>query len=219
MPSALLLVALVGLQEPSAWERFGPGSWAEHLTTGKRDGAPVRIVEKSRFKEQSATEVVISLETVDAAGGRSQVDMKYPLPQRQVPKEDEGKKAGEEKLTIDGRILACEIFERRGVRRWVCPSVAANGGVLKTEAVSGSDRLLTKVLKFEEKVRVGAVTVTCWVREEIADTDDQKTTRTVWISDEVPGGVVRTEVRQVRGKDVAEETVTNLTGFDVVKRK
>jgi len=212
------LVALVAFQEPTAWERFGPGSWAERLTTGKREGAAVRTVEKSLFKEATRSDVVISLETVDAGGGRSVVDMKYPLPQREVPKEEEGKKTGEEKLTVDGKIFACDILERRGVRRWVCPTAPANRGVLKSEAIAGSVQLITRVLKLEEKVRVGTATVACWVVEEVTDTGDQKTTRTSWISDEVPGGVVRSEVRQVRGKEVAEETVTILTAFEVVKK-
>jgi hypothetical protein len=216
---AALVVSLVAFQEPAAWERFGPGSWAERLTTGKREGAAVRTVEKSVFKEATRSDVVISLETVDAGGGRSIVEMKYPLPQRDVPKEQEGKKTGEDKLTIDGRTFACEIVERRGIRRWVCASATANRGVLKSEAIAGSVQLLTKVLKLEEKVRVGTATVSCWVVEEITDTGDQKTTRTSWMSDEVPGGVVRSEVRQVRGKVVSEETVTILTTFEVVKRQ
>jgi hypothetical protein len=90
--------------------------------------------------------------------------------------------------------------------------------VLKSEAIAGSVQLLTKVLKLEEKVRAGTATVSCWVVEEITDTGDQKTTRTSWMSDEVPGGVVKSEVRQVRGKVVTEETVTILTAFEAVKR-
>lgn len=215
----LFLASLLALQEPAAWEKFAPGSWAEHKTTGQREGAPLTLTEKTVFKDMTATEVVISLVTIDAAGGKSVVDMKYPLPQRSVPKEDEGKKTGDEKLTIDGRAWDCEIRERNGVRRWICPAARANGGVLKSEAVSGPVQILSKVLKLEEKIRVGTATVSCWVREGITDTGDQKTTKTEWISDEVPGGGVKTEVRQVRGKNVVEESVRVLTAFEVVKRK
>jgi len=218
MVTAMALL-IVSMQSPAEWDRFAPGSWAEHLTTGKREGAEVRTVEKSLYKDATGREVVISLETVEAGGGRSVVDMKYPIPQREVPKEEEGKRKGEETLTIDGREFACEIFEKRGIRRWVCPAASANGGVLKTEAISGPIHILTRVLKLEEKVEVGKSTVTCWVREEITDTGDQKTTRKTWMSDEVPGGIVRSEVRQVRGKDVVADTVTNLTSFSVVKKK
>jgi hypothetical protein len=216
---AATVLLMVLFQEPAAWEKFAPGSWAEHLTTGKRDGAAVRTVEKSHYKDATATEVVISLETVEAGGGSSVVDMKYPILQREVPKEEAGKKVGEEKLTIDGRDFACEILEKRGVRRWVCGTATANGGVLKTEASSGPIQILTKVTKLGEKVAVGKETLTCWVREEITDTGDQKTTRTTWMCDEVPGGVVRSEVRQLRGKDVFVETVTTLTAFSAVKKK
>lgn len=216
---AALILGMALCQEPASWEKFDPGSWAEHLTTGKRDGAAVRTVEKSLYKDATPTEVIISLETVEAGGGRSVVDMKYPIPQREVPKEDAGKKTGEEKLTLDGREFACEIIEKRGVRRWVCAAAPANGGVLKSEAISGPIQLLVKVLKLDDKVKVGKDTLSCWVREEITDTGDQKTTRTTWMSDEVPGGVVRSDVRQVRGKDVLVETTTALTGFSAVKKK
>ncbi len=216
---ALLVLSLVGLQAPAGWDGFAPGSWAEHTTTGKREGAPVRTVEKTALKDVTSSDVVISLETVDAAGGRSLVDMKYPLPQREVPKEDAGRKTGEEALAIDGKSFACDILERRGVRRWICPTAAANKGVLKTESITGSVQLLTRVLKLEEKVAVGKETVTCWVREDVTDTGDQKTTRTTWMSDAVPGGVVRSEVRQLRGKETTEETVTILTAFEVVRKK
>lgn len=214
-----LVVALVLLQEPAEWENFAPGSWAEHHTTGTRDGAVVRAVEKSTFKEATGKEVVISLETVDAGGGRSIVDMKYPVVQREVPKEDQGKKTGEEKLTIDGRTFACEIREKRGVRRWICADAAPNRGLLKSEAISGRSQVVMRVLKLEEKMTVGSTTVSCWVREEITDTGDQKTTRKYWISDGVPGGLVRSEVRQVRGTDVAIETVTILKAYHVVKKE
>ena len=218
-----MVTALIGLmvllQEPAAWEGFAPGAWAEYVTTGKRDGAPLRILERSSFKEATTDDVVISLETLDAAGGRSVVEMKYPLVRRGTPKEDAGRKTGEEKLTIDGQAYACEIIERRGVRRWVCASATANGGVLKSETVSDTLQFVTRILKLKEEIKVGTRTLSCWVREEVTDTGDQKKTRTSWISDEVPGGVVKSEVRQVRGKDVVEETVTNLTGFEVVKKK
>ncbi|HKS16685.1 MAG TPA: hypothetical protein VJU16_05185 [Planctomycetota bacterium] len=213
------LALIVLFQEPAAWAKFEPGSWAEHLTTGKRDGAAVRTVEKSHYKDATPTEVIISLETVEAGGGSSVVDMKYPIPQREVPKEDPGKKTGDEKLTLDGRDFACEILEKRGVRRWVCAAATVNGGVLKSEAISGPIQILVRVLKLDDKIKVGKDTLSCWVREEITDTGDQKTTRTTWMSDEVPGGVVRSDVRQVRGKDVLVETTTTLTGFSAVKKK
>lgn len=216
---AALAVSILAFQGPAGWDGFAPGSWAEHTTTGKREGAPVRTIERTSLKDVTPSDVVISLDTVDAAGGRSLVDMKYPLPQREVPKEDEGRKTGEETLAIDGKSFACEILERRGVRRWICRTAAANKGVLKTESITGSVQLLTRVLKLGEKVAVGKETLTCWVREDITDTGDQKTTRTTWMSDAVPGGVVRSEVRQVRGKETAEETVTILTAFEVVKKK
>lgn len=213
-----LLVLSLALQGPVEWERFGPGSSAEYAITGKRDGAAVRATEKSLLKDVTESDVVVSLESVDAAGGRSLVDMKYPLARRPVPKEDEGRKTGDETLTIDGKSYDCEILERKGVRRWVCAAVTANRGVLKTESISGSVQLITRVLKVEEKVTVGTNTVVCWVREEITDTGDQKTTRKSWISDEVPGGIVRSELKQVRNGEILVETVTTLTAFHVVKR-
>jgi hypothetical protein len=216
MPTLWVLAFL--LQGPVEWEGFGPGSSAEYTITGKRDGAAVRTTEKSLLKEVTESDVVVSLESVDAAGGRSRVDMKYPLPRRHVPKEEEGRKTGDESLTIDGKSYDCEIFERKGVRRWVCAAASANRGVLKTESISGSVQLITRVLKVEEKVAVGTNTVTCWVREEITDTGDQKTTRKSWISDEVPGGIVRSELKQVRNGETLVETVTTLTAFNVVKR-
>src|SRR5262245_17989293 len=117
----LVMAAALLLQDaPVEWSRFGSGSWTEHLTTGKREGTELRTVEKSFLKESSDTDIILSVETVDAGGGRSEVDMRFPLPRRAV-KEDEGKKTGQEKLTIDGREFACDIFERAGVKRWVCP--------------------------------------------------------------------------------------------------
>ena len=215
----LFTFALVlGLQGPAEWERFGAGSYAEYATTGKQDGAEVKSTEKSLFKEATSTDVVISMETVDAAGGRSNVDMRYPLPQRAVPKEEEGKKTGDETLTIDGKTFECEIFERKGLRRWLCPSAAANRGVLKSESISGTVKLTMKVLKLAEKLAVAGTTLTCWVREEITEIGDQKTTRKTWMCDDVPGAVVRIEIRQVKGASVVAETVTNLTSFHIVKK-
>ena len=66
---------------------------------------------------------------------------------------------------------------------------------------------------------VGKESLACWVREEITDTGDQKTTRTSWICDAVPGGIVKSQVRQVRGGDVVVETVTTLTGYLAVAKK
>jgi hypothetical protein len=212
------LMAWVALQAPVGWEEFGPGSWAEHVTTGKRDGTPIRIVEKSVLKEATMKDIVVSLDTVDDTGGRSAVDMRYPLPQRES-KGDDWRKTGEEKLTIDGKEFACDILERRGVRRWVSDSSTANRGVLKSEAISGSVSVILRVLKLDEKITVGKDAVSCWVREEVTDTGDQKTTRKSWMSDEVPGGLVRSEVRQVRGAGIAVETVTTLKAFLVVKKK
>ena len=217
--ATVLLLALLGVQDASAWTRFGPGSWAEHESSGRRDGEPVKLVEKTIFKDENDREVVISMETVDSGGGRSVVDTKYPVPQRAVPPDDPGRKTGEEPLTIDGKTYACEIREKKGVRRWICASVKANGGVLKSEAVSVSVQVIAKVLKLEEKVQMGKDAIACWVREETTDTGDQKTVRTVWMSDDVPGGTVRSKVRQTRGTQVVEEITTNLTGFEVVKRK
>ncbi|HEU4339874.1 MAG TPA: hypothetical protein VFS19_07375 [Planctomycetota bacterium] len=215
-----MLWVVVGLlvQGPSEWERFGPGSYAEYATTGKQDGADVRTTEKALFREATSTDVVISMETVDASGGRSTVDMRYPLPQRAVPKEDEGTKTGDETLTIDGKTFECEIYERKGIRRWLCASAAANRGVLKSESIAGTVRLSTKVLKLAEKIAVAGTTLTCWMREEVTEIGDQKTTRRTWMCDSVPGAVVRTEIRQVKGASVVVDTVTNLTSFHVVKK-
>ena len=213
-----LLVATFALQEHAAWERFAPGSWAEHRTTGTRGGQPVKEVVKTSLKDITDLELVLIIETTDAEGGRVVGNLKYPLPQRAAPKEEAGTKVGQEELTVDGRIFACEIRERRGARRWISSGVKANGGLLKSEAISARVKVLSRVLKLEEKVRVGTATVTCWVREDVTETGDQKTTRTHWISDEVPGGLVRVEVRQTRGKDRVEETDTILASFEVVKK-
>jgi hypothetical protein len=214
----LALALALALQVPSEWNRFDAGSWAETVTTGKRDGAEVRTTERSSLKEITPTEVVISLDTVEAGGGRSSIDIRYPLQQRET-KEEAGRKTGSEKLTIDGKTYECDILERGGVRRWVCAAAAANKGVLKTESIVESVQILSRVLRIGEKVKVGKDEVTCWVREEITDTGDQRTTRTTWMSDDVPGGVVKAEVRQVRGSVVVVETLTTLTGFLVVHKK
>ena len=217
MLTALLLASLA-FQEHAAWERFAPGSWAELRTTGTRSGQPVKETVKTSLKDVTELELVLVIETTDSAGGRAVGSMKYPLPQRAAPKEEEGIKTGKEDLPLEGKTFACEIRERRGTRRWITPGVKANGGVLKSEAISGTVKVLSRVLKLEEKVRVGSATVTCWVREDVTETPDQKTTRTHWISDEVPGGLVRMEVRQTRGKDLVEVTDTNLASFEVVKK-
>jgi hypothetical protein len=214
-----LALLLAPPQEPAEWEKFAPGSWVEHQTTGTRDGTVVRAVEKSTLTGANDKEVVISMETVDAGGGKSTVDLRYPAVLREVPKDDMGNKTGEEKLTLDGRSFTCEIRERYGVKRWICADAPANRGVLKSEAIRGSSQVLMRVLKLEEKVTVGSATLTCWVREEVTDTGDQKTTRKFWISDVIPGGIVRSEVRQVRGTDVAVETVTTLKAYHVVKKE
>lgn len=213
----LLTIVLCLTQVPPGWDSFGPGSWAEHKLTGTRDGTEVKATEKTSLQEASATEIVISIESVDAAGGKSLVDMRYPVPQRPA-REEEWKRTGEEKLAVDGKAYDCEIFERRGVRRWICRSVAANGGVLKSESVSASAEIVTKVIKLDDKKTAGDKTFTCWVREETTDTGDQRTTRTTWISDEVPGGVVRQEVKQVREGKPVVDTVTTLTAYHVVKK-
>lgn len=215
---AATLVLALAFQVPAEWDRFAAGSWAEHLTTGKRDGAEVKTVERSSLKETTPTEVVVSLDTVEAGGGRSSVDIRYPLPQRET-KDERGRKTGSEKLKIDGKTYECDIFEKGGVRRWICADATANRGVLKSEAIADSVQILVKILRMSEKVKVGKDEVSCWVREEVTDTGDQRTTRISWISDDVPGGVVRSEVRQVRGSVVVVETTTTLTGFLVVHKK
>jgi len=212
------LVATLAFQEHAAWERFAPGSWVELRTTGTRSGQPVKEIVKTSFKNVTELELVLLVETTDTAGGRGHLEMKFPLPQRAAPKEEEGTKLGQEDLLLEGKTFACEVRERRGTRRWITTGVKANGGVLKSEAISGTVKVLSRVLKLEEKVRVGSATVTCWVREDVTETPDQKTTRTHWMSDEVPGGLVRMEMRQSRGKERIEETETTLTSFEIVKK-
>ena len=56
-------------------------------------------------------------------------------------------------------------------------------------------------------------------RISVTDTGDQKTTRTSWICDAVPGGTVKSQVRQLRGSDVVAETLTTLTAYLVVQKK
>lgn len=214
---AALLVATLALQEHSTWERFAPGSWVEHKTTGTREDKAVETVRKTLFREVTSTELVLASETTETGGGRVVMDIKYPLPQREAAPEPE-KKLRNEDLPIETKTFPCEVRERKGVLRWVSADVKANGGVLKTEAVSGTVKILTRILKLEEKVRVGTATVACWVREDVTDTGDQKTVRTHWISDEVPGGYVRTEVRQTQNGKAVETTDTFLTGFEVVKK-
>ena len=212
-----LLVATLALQEHATWERFAPGSWVEHKTTGTREDKPVETVRKTLFREATAKELVLATETTEPGGGRVLLEVKYPLPQREAAPEPE-KKVRNEDLPIETRTFPCEVRERKGVLRWINADVKANGGVLKTEASSGKMKIVTRVLKLEEKVRVGTATVACWVREDLTDTGDQKTVRTHWISDEVPGGYVRTEVRQTENGKLVESTDTVLTGFEVVKK-
>ena len=210
-------VSLALLQSPSEWEKFAPGSWAQYATAGKQDGAKVSSIEKSVFKDATSTDVILSIEKVDDAGGRSVVEMRFPLPQRAVPKEDEGKRTGDATLAIDGKTFTCDVFERKGLRRWVSSSTTVNKGVLKTESIAGTVQLTTRVLKLEDKVKVGDSTLTCWVIEEITEVADQKTTKTTWRCDEVPGGVVRMQTRQTRAGETVVDTVTNLTAFHAVK--
>ena len=212
-----MLLATLALQEHATWERFAPGSWVEHKTTGTREDKEIRTVHKTIFRDITSTDLVLGTETTDAQGGKVVGDMKYPLPQREAAPEPE-KKIRNEDLSIETKTYPCEVRERKGVLRWISAGVKANGGVLKTEAVSGTVKIFTRILKLEEKVRVGTATVACWVREDVTDTGDQKTVRTHWISDEVPGGYVRTEVRQTQAGKVVEKTDTVLTGFEVVKK-
>jgi len=212
-----MLLATLALQEHATWERFAPGSWVEHKTTGTREDKAVETVRKTLFREITTTDLVLASETTETGGGRVVMDIKYPLPQREAAPEPE-KKIRNEDLPVEARTYPCEVRERKGVQRWICADVKANGGVLKTEATSGTVKILTRVLKLDEKVKVGNATVACWVREDVTDTGDQKTVRTHWISDEVPGGYVRTEVRQTQAGKVVEKTDTVLTGFEVVKK-
>ncbi|HZL72520.1 MAG TPA: hypothetical protein VFC86_08670 [Planctomycetota bacterium] len=213
-----LVVSLAALQGPAEWERFAPGSWAQFATSGRQDGAKVSSIEKSVFKDATSTDVVISIEKVEDAGGRSVVEMKFPLPQRSVPKEDEGMRTGDATLAVDGKSFACEVYERKGLRRWVCPSAPVNKGVLKTESIAGTVQLTTRVLNLEDKVKVGETTLACWVLEEITEVAGEKTVKTTWRCDEVPGGVVRQKTRQTRGTETIVDTVTTLTAFHVVKK-
>ena len=215
---AALLVAGLAFQGTEAWERFIPGSYVEFQTTTTQGGKSVKTFEKTVLRLVTDAEVVLTTESTDGAGQRLALEVRNPRPQRAAPAEDFGAKTGTENVTVDGKAWPCEIREKRGVRRWICADVKFNGGVLKSEAIKGSDKVLTRVIKVEDKVRVGSATVACWVREDVTETADQKTVRTQWFSGEVPGGLVRVETRQSRGAEVIEKTDTLLTAFDVVKK-
>lgn len=193
----------------------------KHLLLAPRDGSPVRQVQK----EKDGAFLPNTTETIHAQG--------VPL---EGAEWGEAKTRSEE-LVVDGKTFACTVSEHvveKGEARgklavWRSaaakvpyreivrdgPDMALMPDILRVEVSidrgTRKDTHAVRVTALAEKLRVGTRDVTCaveeWTADETRGTDTRKASFKRWLSDEVPGRVVKMEGKLVSAGKTVEMTV------------
>ncbi len=179
---------------------FKEGSWVELRVTEESPRGKNTFNLKTTVQKLGDTKVTLLLQKQ----GAGQTTDDFPL-------RPEMKKLGTETLDIDGKSFACTMWEKvetRGqvketMKLWVCKD--APGRVVKHEQstklgeneVKGTGSLK----KLGQRTTIGSHTVTYATFEfKGSGTDQSEVTISQWVSDQVPGFLVKEEHRESKAK-------------------
>lgn len=139
--------------------------------------------------------------------------------------QDWGPEKGRQDVTVDGTKFTCTVHEQidsglggKSIRTtWIAKGAPTPGGIVKQdyEGSVGNNNLKSsyRLLKLKDSVRVKAKPVTCWVVEVTESDLAQKSTTKMWGSPEIPGHLVKKEIRVETGGAPSTAT-TELVTFE-----
>ncbi len=215
----LALLSVIACQDEGRkeWEGFGEGSSAV-LRLTVTDGAKQESeVVRYSIVKVAADAVTVRIETQ----GRGSKEQAAPL------KKDESlKKTGTESVDIDGKTFSCSVYEKSvetGKKKlttkiWMSKDVP--GRIAKQELTEKNDleelKTVGQLTRLDQKTTIAgkAVTYAVW---EMTNTSvsGSEATSTRWISEQVPGFIVREELRAKQGGTGKEKIrVTELVEFE-----
>ncbi|MBI4564287.1 MAG: hypothetical protein HY716_06305 [Planctomycetes bacterium] len=202
-----------------AWSGFGIGSWMTYRNFEKGPKDERSSVIRMSLTKVQADQVTIRIEAL--VNGK-------PTGSRETPtstKMPEAKRVREETLDIDGKSIACVLYEQvvedksgqERVRTWYSREIP--GRIVKEESEASKGQKSAKaegrISRIGQRVQIGKHLLTYAVYERTETYSDGRRVHLArWVSEEVPGFVIREEVRTTLGS--AEKVTTReLLDFQV----
>lgn len=210
----LILLACAQEEVRHKWAGFAPGSTSTHRVTEKLGRKEKTVVERVTVEKVEDGKVTLKQEADGAKSRSVTVDTKLDL-----------KKVGSETVDVDGKSLDCTIYEaeeqdpkgrKRHVKMWYCKD--APGRLVRqdqtTDTAQGPLKGTGRLTKLGLRREVNRTQVGYAVFEFSAEgADGYRATVTKWISEQVPGFLVREEHRETQ--DAVEMLrVTELVEFE-----
>ncbi len=193
---------------------FKEGSWVELRITHQTPKGKETYNKKITIQKVTDTHVTL---LVQEQGGKQK--------ESEIPLAPVMKKIGTETIDADGKAYDCTIYwkvekereEEQIVQMWVCKD--APGKIVRhdqTTRVAGQEIKGTGGLKkLGQRKTVGSRTITYATFEFVGKaTTGAEASISQWVSDQVPGLMVREEKRQ-KIKDVEVLKITELVDFEV----
>jgi hypothetical protein len=220
---ALAAAARAGEAPKSPWHGFGPGSTVHRkMTTTTTMGGmamPPQVIEtRDTLVSQTDAEVVVKSEQKMGEMPWQSQETKIPLGQGaltgvEAPKEED---LGKDKVTVEGKEY--EVAKKR-----VVTPVGTNvfwihekHGLLKSEGtVPGGGKTVVSVTRLAVPVKVGERTLTCRETRTTSSGAAQgmDMDSTMLTSEEVPGGLVRMEMKTTM-QGMVSSAVTETVSFE-----
>ncbi len=212
-----------GSPRPHPWGKFAAGTWVEkvvHIEQGKEVVEGTLRMEMVEKTEQQAT-LKVDMSTKDSK--RPTQMTKLDTAVASLRPEGEESLHAKETLDIGGQKYECEVREykreegKNNISMKIWFSSLKPGYYLRSESKAEREgkhvKVIRQILRFDEKVKVGNREIPCIVREEVQTGDGPNFTKTLWESEEVPGGEVRSE--QVMKTNAGSRQIREIvTGFE-----
>ncbi|MBI2930484.1 MAG: hypothetical protein HYY16_02435 [Planctomycetes bacterium] len=217
MTLALLLILAVQEEAPNRWEGF---RWQ-----GFPEGSSVVL-------RVSDTERSILMRFTVAKVGADAIAVKRELPGRSQEfteslRDAALRQVGTEDVDIDGKTFTCAVYEKAGEegkvrvaeRHWMTKDVP--GRVAKVEITmkgeTGEACTTGRLTHLNQRIEIGGKTIPYAVFELTGRMEDgREGTMVRWVSERVPGFIVRQELRRGReGASREDLSVTELVEFEV----
>lgn len=213
---ALAALALPAPQEKldkarHPWMKFAPGTSVAYTLTSEVGALKQEGRLTHRLKEVTEAGYTVEVK-VAQLGIEEALEEKDGVPV----------KVGQEKLTVAGRELSCTVWESKGNRG----PHASSGRYWLAEGVPTAVKIVSKVegqednemtaTSLEEKVTAAGREYACVRLEGKSKGPLGETAATVWISDQVPGGLVKLVTKGKVQRNAAVTTI-ELAGLSVKK--
>jgi hypothetical protein len=221
---ALSAVALAGEEKiKGPWDGLGVGSFVHQKTSSKTAGGgmpdmPAQVTES----KQTLIKITDDVYTVknETKMGDDWQGMEIPWP-RKAPvgpgvdvKEPKVEELGTEKVSVDGTDVSCKKTKTTVEGMTTTAWTNEKYGVVKSESSGSGTTMEMALTKLSAKAKIGAVEVE--YREMTSTTKtgalDMKTK--IWLSDAVPGGMLRTESTTAMPGGMTTTSVTETIAFE-----